>query len=248
MSHSMLLEEQLTSTGHLKGHAPSSITCSPHSSALLAPIVLVWQKVFSISISLHVCLKHTWTKKNLFMHNCQACGVHQEDFFSLSLSLASLARVIKREAVSSSIQIFPWIQPQFILKSPKWSCLFWRLTLKGLFSGNSPSLLFFYAASLFVLCQWLSKPAVLRDVNVFHTKAVQWFQHANYRPWAPEAAKTNMEISQISTCGGFTGPLTKANCAGILFWNTHLRLEDHRAQVCGALVASAGLRFIFIIT
>lgn len=44
---------------------------------------------------------------------------------------------------------------------------------KSPLSGNSPSLLFFYAASLFALRQWLSKPAVLRDVNVFQTKAFQ---------------------------------------------------------------------------
>lgn len=41
------------------------------------------------------------------------------------------------------------------------------LTLKDLFSGNLTYELFFYLASLFVLCQWLDKPAVLRDVNVF---------------------------------------------------------------------------------
>lgn len=123
------------------------------------------------------------------------CSIGRWNF----IFLASLARAVTTDAVSSYIQILPWIQPQFILKSPKWSRLFWRLTLKGLFSGNSPSLLFFYAASLFVLCQWLSKPAVLRDVNVFQAKAVQWFQHANYWPSAPETGITNTEISQIST-------------------------------------------------
>lgn len=51
--------------------------------------------------------------------------------------------------------------------------LFWCLTLKDLFSGNLTYVLFFFRASLFILCQWLDKPAVLRDVNVFQTKAVQ---------------------------------------------------------------------------
>ena len=60
--------------------------------------------------------------------------------------------------------------------------LFWRLTLKGLFSGNLTYVLFFYLATLFVLCQWLDKPAVLRDVNVFQTEAVHRLGHAKYRP------------------------------------------------------------------
>lgn len=59
--------------------------------------------------------------------------------------------------------------------------LFWRLTLKDLFSGNLTYELFFYLASLFVLCQWLAVPAVLRDVNVVQTKALLWFQHAKYK-------------------------------------------------------------------
>lgn len=59
--------------------------------------------------------------------------------------------------------------------------LFWRLTLKDLFSGNLTYELFSYLASLFVLCQWLDQPAVLRDVNIFQTKALLWFQHAKYR-------------------------------------------------------------------
>lgn len=45
------------------------------------------------------------------------------------------------------------------------------LTLRDLFSGNLTYELFFFFASLFVLCQWLDRPAVLRDVNVFQTKA-----------------------------------------------------------------------------
>lgn len=152
------------------------------------------------------------------MYNCQVCCVHQEKnrFFFW----ASLARAVKTDAVSSYIQIFPWNQPLFILKSLKWSRLFWRWTLKGLFSGNLPCLLFFYPASLFVLCQWLSKPAVLRDVNVFQTKAVQWFQHANYRPSAPEAGITNMEISQISTVEISEVHLLKL-IAQVFYFETH---------------------------
>lgn len=51
--------------------------------------------------------------------------------------------------------------------------MFGRLALKHLFSGNLTYELFVYVASLFVLCQWLAQPAVLRDVNNFQTKALQ---------------------------------------------------------------------------
>lgn len=102
--------------------------------------------------------------------------------------------------------------------------LFWRLTLKHLFSGNLTYELFFYLASLFVLCQWLGEPAVLRDVNVFQTKALLWFQHAKYKPsqWSLDATRET----------GITKPLASSKLSSEIGRQTMAQMTLNIYSLC----------------